>query len=261
MAVFNSILNKYTVTWKNYDGTVLDTSLVNYGTIPEFYGVPHREPDGEYAYVFTGWDPEIVPVTEDAEYIAQFNNIIAFKSADDGHTVDFKVGDFDPSVKEVLVYADSWDILIPTSLFKEFSSDSVVGISVDLSGQTDIPANLHQFVDDRMVVSLQMFVNGKIVSDFGTNEVTVSIHHMPNNGTDASRISVWYMNEGSLKLEEVEADYDEVTRTIEFTTSHFSYWLIGEKSVSEKMHDLPMTILVSLIAILALCVVLLRMKR
>ena len=61
-----------TVTWKNWDGTILGTSPVNYGTIPTYDGTPVRAADAQYTYRFIGWTPEPVPVMGNAEYTAVY---------------------------------------------------------------------------------------------------------------------------------------------------------------------------------------------
>ena len=63
-----------TVTWKNWDGTMLGTSPVNYdyGTIPTYDGTPARAADAQYTYRFIGWTPEPVPVMGNAEYTAVY---------------------------------------------------------------------------------------------------------------------------------------------------------------------------------------------
>ena len=63
-----------TVTWKNWDGTILGTSPVNYdyGTIPTYDGTPVRAADVQYTYRFIGWTPEPVPVMGNAEYTAVY---------------------------------------------------------------------------------------------------------------------------------------------------------------------------------------------
>ena len=67
----------YTVTWVDYDGTVLekDEGLV-YGADPSYDGAkPTRPPAGNYIYTFIGWTPQIVPVTGDAVYTATYQAI------------------------------------------------------------------------------------------------------------------------------------------------------------------------------------------
>lgn len=59
----------YTVVWKNWDGTVLETDTnVEPGTTPSYdWDTPTRE-----GYSFIWWQPSISPVTESIEYTAQF---------------------------------------------------------------------------------------------------------------------------------------------------------------------------------------------
>ena len=70
-AVYN--INKYTVTFKNYDGSTLQEETLEYGALPKYKGeVPTREKTKEYTYTFKGWDKEITEVTNNQEYIATY---------------------------------------------------------------------------------------------------------------------------------------------------------------------------------------------
>ena len=73
-ANFSRTVNKYTIVWKNYDGTILETDEnVEYGVIPEYNGAtPTRPNEAEKTYIFNAWNPEVVYVTENAEYVATF---------------------------------------------------------------------------------------------------------------------------------------------------------------------------------------------
>ena len=64
----------YTITWKNYDGTTLETDTnVIEGTLPTYDGeTPVKPDDSDFSYVFEDWTPEVVSATGNAEYTATF---------------------------------------------------------------------------------------------------------------------------------------------------------------------------------------------
>ena len=64
-------VNSYTITWLQDDGSLIDKTTVPYGQIPT-HVAPTKEPTAEYTYTFAGWAPTIVPVTDNATYIATY---------------------------------------------------------------------------------------------------------------------------------------------------------------------------------------------
>ena len=63
----------YTITFKDYDGTVLQTSSVKKGETPAYNkSNPSRENDDNYSYTFSGWQPTLTKVSEDAIYTATY---------------------------------------------------------------------------------------------------------------------------------------------------------------------------------------------
>ncbi len=81
--IYNKTAKKYTITWKNHDGTTLETDAgVLYGDTPEYNGTtPTKAGDAQHSYTFTGWSPAISAVAGDVTYTAQFSE------ATNGYTV------------------------------------------------------------------------------------------------------------------------------------------------------------------------------
>ncbi len=73
-AVFGCTLRSYTVSFV-VDNTVW-TQTCTYGEIPVFTGDTHKNTDENYRYIFTGWDRELVAVTGDTTYTAQYDAIV-----------------------------------------------------------------------------------------------------------------------------------------------------------------------------------------
>ena len=66
----------YTVKWNNYDNTNLETDYCTYYQMPTYdSATPVRPADEKYTYEFIGWDKEVVRVTGDAVYTAQFKAV------------------------------------------------------------------------------------------------------------------------------------------------------------------------------------------
>lgn len=65
VALYEAEAREYTITWMNRD-TVLGTTMAEYGTMSQYSGdTPLMEGDTEYSYSFSGWSPELAPVSGD----------------------------------------------------------------------------------------------------------------------------------------------------------------------------------------------------
>ena len=76
-ATYTEKLNQYTVKFVNYDGTVLQSETLDYGTTPSFKGEnPSKTSTSQYSYTFTGWDSNISIVTGDVVYTAVYSSVV-----------------------------------------------------------------------------------------------------------------------------------------------------------------------------------------
>ena len=108
-AQYNSVLNKYTVIFTDYDGTVLKTESVDYGTAATAPETAKRD-----GYVFTGWDAEFESVTENITVTAVYAEDIVYL-----------VGSF-----------NEWEA---TTALNKTESQNIVSVTIEL------PEGTHQF--------------------------------------------------------------------------------------------------------------------
>ena len=64
---------EYTITWKNYNGDVVDTTTALKGSIPTTEVIPEKPSDHQYDYIFDGWTPKVSAVTGDTTYTATYS--------------------------------------------------------------------------------------------------------------------------------------------------------------------------------------------
>jgi hypothetical protein len=68
---------QYTITFKNYDDSVLSTQTVNEGSTVVYGGTtPTRPSSAQNTYTFTGWDKTLTNITSSFSTIAQYSPTI-----------------------------------------------------------------------------------------------------------------------------------------------------------------------------------------
>lgn len=87
-AVYDSTIRKYTISFYSED-SLLQSSEIEYGETPVLKTTsnPKKAMSAGYTYSFSGWSPKIVPVTEDAQYVAVFDSTIR------SYTISFMNGE------------------------------------------------------------------------------------------------------------------------------------------------------------------------
>ncbi len=75
-AQYTPTVHTYTITFKDYDGTIIKTATLAYGATPAADD-PYRASDevNRKMYTFTGWSPVIATATADATYTAQYSEM------------------------------------------------------------------------------------------------------------------------------------------------------------------------------------------
>ena len=76
VAQYESVINEYTITFLNSDGSLFYEQKYGYGTVPRIYTTPHKKSTEQFEYIFVGWSPELAPVVGDTTYLACFEEKI-----------------------------------------------------------------------------------------------------------------------------------------------------------------------------------------
>ena len=101
-ATFTVVSGSYKITFKNFDGTELQSGDVEYGETPEYTGAtPEKPADAQYTYTFAGWDKDIEAVTGEAAYTAVYTESL------NSYTVKFVNYDGTELQSDVLDYGET----------------------------------------------------------------------------------------------------------------------------------------------------------
>ena len=156
-ATFTATLNKYLIKFMNGEEE-LQSSLVEYGTLPAYLGEePTKAATAQYTYIFSGWDPEVVEVTGEATYVAQFSSDL------NSYVIKFMNGE-DVLQDTEYDYGVTPDYLGPTPT-KEATAQYTYTFSgwdaelVPVTGEATYHAVYHEWVNKYLI----QFVNGEEV--------------------------------------------------------------------------------------------------
>lgn len=162
---FRVVEAKVTITWNNYDGTLLGTSTVNQGQQPKYptdLPKPTRPADENYKYAFKGWSPALGTVTSATTYTAQYTAI-----PKNVHLTG-STNDYFETLQDAIDAAKAGDTL---TLLKNVSGSAVFDedLTLELNGQTS---------------SGNITVNsGVTLTVKGTGEISASGTAILNKGT------------------------------------------------------------------------------
>ncbi|MCM3627856.1 S-layer homology domain-containing protein [Paenibacillus glycanilyticus] len=120
-----------------------------------------------------------------------------------------------------------------------FDSKSVETISANAASgdisvivsQFELTAEGKEVLGDRPVYDLSVFAGDKQISSFGGGKAQVSIPYTLKAGEDPESIIVYYVADSG-DLQTIRGQYNAAAGTVNFTTTHFSQYIIGFNKVS-----------------------------
>ena len=199
--LFIRSVNKYSVTFKDEEGNVLQESEIEYGKLPVFESdLPLPEDDAQYSYSGS-WDKNIVKVTGNAEYtflltkeirtytvtFKNGDNVLMQKQYEYGEMPSFDGIPYKASTAEYIYTFSGWNSEV----------GSVVGDATYVA-QYDEAANSYDVVISHLTV--EGFVAGEMVKENITEKKLYTYTAPVINGKTASHQTYNYYFDGSKVL-------------------------------------------------------------
>ena len=123
----------------------------------------------------------------------------------------------------------SFDTNALSTINNETSGD--VKITTAKVDSSSLSEESKQLVGDRPVYNFSVTSGNNTISEFGGN-VTVAVPYTPKEGEDTDAIVIYYINAEGKPEAVPGCRYDPVTKTVSFTTDHFSKYAVGYNKVS-----------------------------
>lgn len=128
------------------------------------------------------------------------------------------------------------NIVVPSNMLNKTlakgGSDTSINIAkVDLS---TLPPEVADTIGNAPVIDISLTINGTVKEWSNPNApVTISIPYTLKKGERGDCITVYYINSTG-RLENMQGIYNSKTKTVEFTTTHFSAYFVKENEISFK---------------------------
>ncbi len=147
-------------------------------------------------------------------------------------------------VKELSINAGEGKINLDLETLKTIQKQAGSDVSVEVKkvDTATLSAEAKAVIGNRPVYDFSITgENGQKVTKFGDGKISVSLPYILGETEKAEDLTVYYIDDkGNLK-EMKNVVYDEKTKTISFTTDHFSKFAVGKKRVAEEAAASPKT--------------------
>ena len=231
VAQFTSAPNSYTIVWKNGDDILETDENVTYGSSPSYDGaIPIKGATPQYTYTFSGWTPQISPVTESVTYQAQFIEILRT------YTVTFYSEDGLTVLDNVTVEYGSNAVYSKSTPVKNATAGYTYVFDKWVTTQGgSVADDLTNVIGDRLVyASFRQFVR----------MVTV---YIVSNNTDYGSVSTSVLNnipygaEITVSADTVTVSGETIIATPSVSTTQYTYTFVGWSATETVGNDTVIT--------------------
>ena len=185
VTLVKKVPKKYTITWLDDEGNVIDTTTVNKGTVPT-HSDPIKASTAEYDYTFAGWTPTVVAATKDTSYTATFTSkkrsyTVKFVDENGIDIIDPALYEYNTAVADITIPADPKK---DSSESEDFTFSGWLNTTTNTTGVESVTGNVTykaQFTSSARKYTVSF------VDENGVNIVTPAQYPY---GTEANAITV-----------------------------------------------------------------------
>ena len=222
---FDEVLRGYTITWwaSWVDSTPLATTIVAIGETPVYpNATPTKASDAQYRYTFAGWEPEIVPATENASYCAKWTTTVRT------YTITITVnndtyGTVNNTTEITLTVAYGQIITIEDNVLK------VDGETITALPATDAPTGYEYVLS-----------NWSGVADMVTSDMTITANFIKKLETHTITI-VTNNSNGTVSLNSFEVEYGTQIYTQDNVLTIGDYHVVAIPNESDVQYNYEFT--------------------
>lgn len=117
---------------------------------------------------------------------------------------------------------------------------SQVTLSAEKVDSSSLPAETKEKIGDAPVYDLKVLGSSGTISDFKGGKATVSVPYELKQGENPAQVAVYYINSAG-EIEKVNCIYNSSTKTVTFTTGHFSYYAVVVEAAATNFSDVKQT--------------------
>lgn len=218
----SSSVESYTITWKNYDGAILEIdSNIKMGEIPEYNGkTPEKPSDERYSYTWSSWTPEITPVMENQTYTAVYSSSqIQYEI-----TYNLNGGVNDPSNPTSYTFEDNISFKDATKTgytFLGWLDESGFRVTSISSGHTGSLV-LNALWNEGNEYAVTLDANGGILSQ---NQFTVQFDHeysLPEPTLTGYTFDGWYVDEEKIESQGIWHFAQDIALVAKWSFEYYS---------------------------------------
>ena len=227
----------YKVEWKLDESTVLEIDTVREGELPVYDGeTPSKTPTNEIMYVFNGWDPEVVPATQDASYIATFK--------EETRKYEIKWANYDDTILKVdyLPYGAPLTYTGEVPIREDSNHKHYVFSGWDFNGDTEVTKDATYYATYEEV-PFTYTVTWKSEGEVIELDENVEYGSLPSyDGATPTKATtqekIYYFNGWDKPVSFVEADitYNAIYRDVDNVWDHYPATTPGVTTKGSKEH-------------------------